>query len=1071
MVWCVFSGKPSAENVRGKGLSRAMAVALCVLLTLGLLPAPAAASSRKVVRVGYYSEADSYMKGGSDAAPKSGYAYDYLQKISDYTGWKYKYVYGDWLSLLGRLQKGEIDLLFDVSYTEERARQMLFSKAPAGKETNYLYSRGDDQRLDPTDFSTLNGKKVGVYGQGVQYTQLLDWMKKNGVTCKPVLYEHSSDRNADLENGKLDAIVATDAHTEKQWRPIDVIGSTNYYFAVAKGREDVLRELDAAQAQILSASPYYNEELQRKYFSYNVLQQNLTDAERDWIAKHENIRVGYLEDYAPYCRTDPKRGGISGVAEEVLRRISAEHGIRFSTRAYADYPALFRAFRAGKIDVMIPVSDSKWLAEQNGYLITASIANAEMSVISKDAGVRHLYDRIAVAAYSPLQLSYVRVNYPGAKIVKCADPRDCLQAVLDGKATCTVIDSAYLQMHLKNTPALQNLNVSKSYYAANVALAVRAGESTLLSVLNKGIAAVGEDQLENSYIQNSLSSGKVTFLDMVKSDRLAAVLLAIIFAILLASVLLLTMNRKRLIAARKAADKASEAKGEFLSRMSHEIRTPMNAIVGLTAIALEHEDEPQKLNGYLTKIDSSSKVLLSLINDVLDMSAIESGKLRIASVEFDLRTVLDGISSVYYAQCQQKGITFSMAVNLTCERYKGDSLRINQILLNLISNAYKFTNVGGEIRILVSQKERDEQTALLRFEVADTGCGMSSEVLSRLFNPFEQASPETARRHGGSGLGLSITKNLVELMNGSIHVESQPGAGSRFTVEIPMRMAPQPETDDAEPLRALRALVVDDEQHAREYTGLILERIGLTYDLAESGQQALALVQQAGQSGKSYDICFLDWKMPGMDGVETTRQIRTLVGADTLLIILSAYDVSEVEEEARAAGANLFITKPLFQSTVFNLLLSLSGGAAWAKQRKAGAEQYDFTGRRVLVAEDNEINREVAEGLLECVHMQADFAVNGKRAVELFASYPPETYDAILMDVQMPVMDGYEAARGIRGLNRPDARTIPIYAMTADAFAEDVHKALASGMDGHIAKPIDRYELYRKLWDAVQRKK
>jgi signal transduction histidine kinase/CheY-like chemotaxis protein len=1063
------SGKEHAGKIlQTSRLVRAFAAVLCVLVTAGLMPVRAEAASQRVVRVGYYSEDDSYMKGGSDSTPKSGYAYDYLQKISDYTEWKYKYVYGDWLSLMSALEEGKIDLLFDVSYTSERAEKMLFPKNPAGKETNYLFAREDDQRIDPANFSTLNGKKVGIYGKGVQYTQFLDWEKKNGVTCKLVLYEHSSDRNADLENGKLDALVATDAHTEKTWRPIDTIGSTNYYFAVAKGREDILRELNAAQTQILAASPYYNEELQRKYFSYNVLQQNLTDEEQKWVAEHRTIRVGYLRNYAPYCQTGSN--GISGVASVVFRKLRSEHGLRFSARGYDTDSALNRAFQAGKIDVMVPVSDSNWYAEKNGYLITASIASAEMSVVSKNAGVKHLYDRVAVTTDLPLQLPYVKVNYPDAKIVKCAGARECLKAVLSGRATCTVFDSAYLQLHLKNAPELRKLNLSKPYYEDSVALAVHEGDSTLLSVLNKGIAAVGEDQLENSYIQNSLNADKVTFLDMVKSDQLATGLLVLIFAILLAFILLLVQNRKRLIAARRSADRANEAKGQFLSRMSHEIRTPMNAIVGLTAIALAHEQEPQKLNGYLTKIDSSSKVLLSLINDVLDMSAIESGKLRIANVEFDLRTVLDGISSVYYAQCEQKGIHFSMAVNLQSERYVGDSLRINQILLNLISNACKFTDTGGAVRILVNQTARDGETATLRFEVSDTGCGMSEEMLARLFNPFEQASADTARQHGGSGLGLSITKNLVELMKGSIRVESKAGVGSKFTVEIPLRVAPQPEAAGRQPVETLRALVADDEQPAREYTGLILERLGLPYDLAESGQQALALVQQAKQSGKPYDICFLDWKMPSMDGVETTRQIRATAGADTLLIILSAYNVAEVENEARKAGANLFLTKPLFQSTVYNLLLSLSGGAL-AGPEGTNSEHYDFTGRRVLVAEDNEINREVAEGLLECVHMQADFAVNGERAVKLFASYPPGTYDAILMDVQMPVMDGYEAARSIRRMERPDAKTIPIYAMTADAFAEDVHKALDSGMNGHIAKPIDQHELYRRLREAVLRKK
>ncbi len=307
-------------------------------------------------------------------------------------------------------------------------------------------------------------------------------------------------------------------------------------------------------------------------------------------------------------------------------------------------------------------------------------------------------------------------------------------------------------------------------------------------------------------------------------------------------------------------------------------------------------------------------------------------------------------------------------------------------------------------------------------------------------------------------------------MHGTLRVESEQGKGSRFIVELPLQKADAPKEAVRGKLKTLRALVVDDEQYAREYTGTILDRIGLPYDLANSGQQALQLIVKAEQKKKAYQICFLDWKMPDMDGIEVTRKIRSMCGDEALIIIVSAYDVSEVEDAAREAGANLFISKPLFQSTVFDLLLSISGSSAAVKKQQ-GTEHYDFTGHRVLVAEDNEINREVARGLLEYVHMQADFAGDGKEAIELFSSHPAGTYDAVLMDVQMPVMDGHEAAKAIRALERPDGKTIPIYAMTADAFAEDVGAALASGMDGHIAKPIEPKILYEKLQEAISKAK
>lgn len=1050
---------------------RIAASVLCAGIVFGLFPLQTAASNAKVVRVGYYSEDDSYMRGGDDAAPKSGYAYDYLQKIASYTGWRYQYVYSDWSDLLNKLENGQVDLLFNVSYTKERAQKMLFAQAAAGKESNYLYTRAENQTIGSADYDGLNGKAIGVYRAdiGEQYMQLIAWLKKYHIQCDVIQYDSSSERNAALENGILDAIVATDAHTDKSWRPIAAIGSSDYYFAVTENRKDLLHDLDDAQARILAESPYYNEELQQKYFSYSVIQQYLTDDEKAWIKQHNQVKVGYVNHYAPYCDTDQSTGAIMGVASTVMDQIGNAYGIHFIAHAYSTYSALYKDFESGKIEVMIPISGDYWLAEQQNYKVTADIADSPMSVVSGDVDMTHLYDCIAVTEDAPLQMPYVKTNFPNAKILKCADMKDCLKAVAEGKASCTVIGNTYLQMQLKNDSELRKLNVSEAKYDMKVTFAVHEDGLTLLSILNKGIASVGEEALENSFLKYSLQSNKVTFIDMIKDDRLAVMLLIAVFLIFSFSIVFLSINRKHLIEARLAADKANTAKGQFLSRMSHEIRTPMNAIVGLTAIAHHHEKEPEKVNDYLNKIDSSSKVLLSLINDVLDMSAIESGKLKIASIKFDLKTVLNGISAVYYAQCEQKGVVFSMAADLNCEYFVGDSLRINQILLNLISNAYKFTEAGGHIDVLVTQTENQDKTAV-SFMVSDTGCGMSQEMLERLFKPFEQESADTARRHGGSGLGLSITKNLVEMMHGTLRVESEQGKGSRFIVELPLQKADAPKEAVRGKLKTLRALVVDDEQYAREYTGTILDRIGLPYDLANSGQQALQLIVKAEQKKKAYQICFLDWKMPDMDGIEVTRKIRSMCGDEALIIIVSAYDVSEVEDAAREAGANLFISKPLFQSTVFDLLLSISGSSAAVKKQQ-GTEHYDFTGHRVLVAEDNEINREVARGLLEYVHMQADFAGDGKEAIELFSSHPAGTYDAVLMDVQMPVMDGHEAAKAIRALERPDGKTIPIYAMTADAFAEDVGAALASGMDGHIAKPIEPKILYEKLQEAISKAK
>ena len=525
-------------------------------------------------------------------------------------------------------------------------------------------------------------------------------------------------------------------------------------------------------------------------------------------------------------------------------------------------------------------------------------------------------------------------------------------------------------------------------------------------------------------------------------------------------------HAKELAGALEAAEKATFAKSRFLARMSHEIRTPMNAIVGLTTIAKLHCGEPEKISDYLGKIETASRVLLNIINDVLDMSAIESDKIKVASAEFDMKQLLTGISTVYYPQCSVKGVRFEMVVNIENEILTGDGLRVNQILLNLVSNAFKFTPAGGAIKVMVDETARRDDTVFLRFRVSDTGCGMTADMKERLFKPFEQESGTTTREYGGSGLGLSIAKHLVDIMHGAITVESEKGVGTTFTVDLPFGSSNVSTRSISEILKTVRILTVDDDSAAREYTAIVLNRIGAAYDTASSGQQALDMINAAESEGNPYNVCLIDWKMPDMDGVEVTRRIRAMEKHRSLIIIISAYDLNEVEDEAKRAGADQFITKPLFQSTVFNVLMALTKGEL--KSMTAEPDNYDFTGRRVLLAEDQDLNAEIATDILSEANLETDRAGNGCEAVDIFSKAAPGTYDAILMDIQMPLLDGYGAARAIRALNRPDAKVIPIFAMTANAFIEDVAASLSAGMNGHISKPIDTRVLYSTLARAMK---
>ena len=509
-----------------------------------------------------------------------------------------------------------------------------------------------------------------------------------------------------------------------------------------------------------------------------------------------------------------------------------------------------------------------------------------------------------------------------------------------------------------------------------------------------------------------------------------------------------------------SAQEANAAKRNFLSRMSHEIRTPMNAIIGMTTIAASHLNERERLEDCLTKISYSSKHLLNLINDVLDMSKIEDGKLPISHERFDFQALIQSITAMAYPQAEQRGLHFELALcGITQEWLVGDALRVNQVLLNLLSNALKFTPAGGQVRLDIRQVRQRGDLVHLRFVVADTGIGMSKAYLNHLYTPFEQADASIAKKYGGTGLGLSITRNLVSMMNGTIQVESEEGHGTTFTVDLPFGLV----EEDAQPrkgLENLQVLVVDDDLGTCEHAALLLKQLSICADWVQSGREAVVRVIEAQEKGEDYDVCLIDWRMPEMDGIETTRQIRSHVGADTLIIISSAYDWTPIEQAARSAGANAFIAKPFFASTLYNTLLSATnrGGRV---PLPAVQPCYDFSGRRVLLAEDSPLNMEIAVELLKVSGLQVDQAVNGREAVEKFLRSAPDAYDLILMDVQMPVMNGYEATRAIRASAHPRAKTVPIVAMTANAFNEDVSAALQSGMNGHIAKPVDVDVMYK----------
>ena len=1062
----------------------------CVMLSLllllsAVLPVKAAAetASAKVVRVGSFEDTFNYV---NEKGARKGYGYELLETLSGYTGWQFEYVTCDWSDCFEKLKNGEIDIIGGISYTEDRTQEMLFSDEPMGVEKYYLYADLSRADISASDFKTLNGQKIGVLMGTEPEVMLAEWEEKYGLKTEHVNISNNEDVKQKLANHEIDCFVSLEESfwAERGISTITRVGESGIYYAINKNRPDIKEELDDAMRALNEAAPFYTADLYKRYFSMDYT-PILTGEEKAWLRKHGAIRMGFLASDSGVSTFDPATGEFTGVITDYIQFAAdclGNQELEFQLVGYDSKEAELDALKSGEIDMIFHCDQNPNLAEEYHFACTNTTWTSNlMAVTNKQHFNENNVNRIAVPQNKLSLKKYLAFYYPQWEIVDCDTQEDAARLVKDGQADCFVTGISSENKYSKKYSfySVPLVNPVRSCFAVN------SGNRSLLSILNKTIKAMPVNMLAGALAMYKSSARKVTLSDFIKDNFFKVMLISSIAVavVLLTILMLLQKARKAEAAARKAAsdtqelnaklqvavekaESANRAKSTFLSNMSHDIRTPMNAIIGFTTLALSNIDDTDRVKDYLAKTLASSNHLLSLINDVLDMSRIESGKIHLEEVEVNLSDVLHDLKTIVSEQIYAKQLELYMDVmDVTDEDVYCDKTRLNQILLNLLSNAIKFTPAGGTVSVRVRQLAgKVHGCGQYEFRIKDNGIGMSQEFAQKIFEPFERERTSTVSRIQGTGLGMAITKNIVDMMGGTIEVQTAQGKGTEFTVCVPMRaQTEQRPVEKITELEGLKALVVDDDFNTCDSMTKMLVKVGMRAEWTLSGKEAVLRARQSIEMSDVYHAYIIDWRLPDMNGIEVTRQIRSLHD-DTPIIILTAYDWSDIEVEAKAAGVTAFCSKPMFMSDLRETLMSALGQKpADAVQRLLPEKNADFKGKHILLVEDNELNREIAQEILQEYGFLVDSAENGAVAVEKVSTAAPGSYDLVLMDVQMPIMDGYTATRKIRALDDPARAKLPILAMTANAFDEDRRNALESGMNGFLSKPIVIGDLVQEL--------
>ena len=911
---------------------RCICILLCLVLYITVLPFSISAEETKnrIVRVGWYE--GTYNTTGSDDK-KRGYSYEYQQAVAAHTGWKYEYVEGSWAELMNMLKKGQIDLLGGISYAEERAASMLFSELPMGEDKYYLYVDPSNTDISASDLTTLNEKRIGVMPDTLSARRFCEWEKSHGVDTQQVDITSTDDARQKLQNQEIDGFVLNES---PQWArdnisPALLIGGSYNYFAVSKKRPDLKEELDQAMQKIEKENPFYEEDLYKRYRSANPI-ETLTEEEQNWLEQHGAVRIGYLKSDVGISLVDAESEEPVGIINDYISLASGcleDRNIEFQLTGFDSQEEELQALKDNRIDMIFHMNQNPYEAEQNDIILSNTVFEFNLAVIT---GVKKFDENkentVAVSKNNLLGKWYISFNYPFWKIKEYDSSDEVEKAVHDGEADCFVAKAGRSLKTLEDSK-MHSIFLTKS---GTSCFAVTRENTTLMNILNKTIQTLPASRLSSMFSVYENTPGKVTLSDYIKDNlRIVSISFVSVTLVIMLIIVYLMMEARK---AQIQAEKANAAKSDFLFNMSHDIRTPMNALLGYSELMKRELTDP-KLLDYQEKMEQSGNLLLSIINNVLDMARIESGKVELDEDYVKIRDIYQGVYKIFQAEAEKKGIRLEMEYEVQHEHVICDETKNREVFLNLISNAVKYTASGGAVTIRITELDCDrEDYVRIQTQVIDTGIGMSEEFLPSLFEAFSRERNTTSGKVAGTGLGMPIIKKYVDMMGGSIEAESKLGEGSKFTVIMEYRIAdkgyyeqvtdPSPDTEETDWISGKHVLLAEDNELNAEIAEFILEDMGLIVDRVEDGIQCVARMEQ--KPAGTYDLILMDIQMPNMDGYKATQTIRRLADkkkAGIPIIAMTANAFSEDIQRSLAAGMNAHISKPVDVKTLEKTIRSI----------------------------------------------------------------------------------------------------------------------------------------------------